>query len=48
LGRLLDRFEVGLPRRAELSPEQAESIDAALTRTRSDIAAILDEGAEHG
>ena len=48
LGRLLDRFELGLPRRAELSPEQAESIDAALTRTRSDIAAILDEGAEHG
>ena len=28
--------------------EQAESIDAALTRTRSDIAAILEEGAEHG
>ncbi len=48
LGRLLDRFELGLPRRADLSPEQAESIDAALTRTRSDIAAILDEGAAHG
>jgi DNA-binding PadR family transcriptional regulator len=48
LGRLLDRFEVGLPRRAGLSPEQAESIDAALTRTRSDIAAILEQGAEHG
>jgi len=48
LGRLLDRFELGLPRRTGLSPEQAESIDAALTRTRNDIAAILDEGAEHG
>jgi DNA-binding PadR family transcriptional regulator len=48
LGRLLDRFELGLPRRTGLSPEQAESIDAALTRTRHDIAAILDEGAEHG
>jgi DNA-binding PadR family transcriptional regulator len=48
LGRLLDRFELGLPRRAGLSPQQAESIDAALTRTRHDIAAILDEGAEHG
>jgi DNA-binding PadR family transcriptional regulator len=48
LGRLLDRFELGLPRRTDLSPEQAESIDAALTRTRSDIAAILEEGAEHG
>jgi DNA-binding PadR family transcriptional regulator len=48
LGRLLDRFELGLPRRAGLSPGQAESIDAALTRTRSDIAAILEEGAEHG
>jgi DNA-binding PadR family transcriptional regulator len=48
LGRLLDRFELGLPRRVDLSPEQAESIDAALTRTRSDIAAILEEGATHG
>jgi DNA-binding PadR family transcriptional regulator len=48
LGRLLDRFELGLPRRVDLSPEQVESIDAALTRTRSDIAAILQEGAEHG
>ena len=48
LGRLIDRFELGLPRRIDLSPEQAESIDAALTRTRSDIAAILEEGAEHG
>jgi DNA-binding PadR family transcriptional regulator len=48
LGKLLDRFELGLPRRADLSSEQAESIDAALTRTRSDIAAILEEGAEHG
>jgi DNA-binding PadR family transcriptional regulator len=48
LGRLLDRFELGLPRRAGLTPEQAESIDAALTRTRSDIVVILDEGAEHG
>jgi len=48
LGRLLDRFELGLPRRAGLSPEQAESIDAALTRTRGDITAILEQGAEHG
>jgi DNA-binding PadR family transcriptional regulator len=48
LGGLLDRFEVGLPRRAGLSTEQAESIDAALTRTRNDIAAILDQGAENG
>jgi DNA-binding PadR family transcriptional regulator len=48
LGRLLDRFQLGLPRRAGLTPEQAESIDAALTRTRSDIVAILEEGAEHG
>ncbi|NLE22259.1 MAG: PadR family transcriptional regulator [Actinobacteria bacterium] len=48
LGRLLDRFELGLPRRAALTPEQAESIDAALTRTRSDIVAILEEGAEDG
>jgi DNA-binding PadR family transcriptional regulator len=47
LGRLLDRFELGLPRRAGLTPEQAESIDATLTRTRNDITAIL-EGAEHG
>jgi ribosomal protein L19E len=39
---------LGLPRRVDLSPEQAESIDAALTRTRSDIAAILQEGAENG
>ena len=48
LGRLLDRFELGLPRRTGLSPEQAENIDAALTRTRSDIVAILEQGAEHG
>ena len=48
LGQLLDRFELGLPRRVDLRPDQAESIDAALTRTRSDIAAILEEGAEHG
>ncbi len=48
LGGLLDRFELGLPRRVGLSPEQAESIDATLTRTRGDIAAILEEGAEHG
>jgi DNA-binding PadR family transcriptional regulator len=48
LGRLLDRFQLGLPRRAGLSPEQAESIDAALTRTRGDITAILEQGAEHG
>ena len=37
LGRLLDRFELGLPRRAGLTAEQAESIDAALTRTRNEI-----------
>jgi DNA-binding PadR family transcriptional regulator len=48
LGRLLDRFELGLPRRAGLTAEQAESIDAALTRTRNDITAILEQGAEHG
>ena len=48
LGRLLDRFELGLPRRASLTPDQAESIDAALTRTRGDITSILEQGAEHG
>jgi DNA-binding PadR family transcriptional regulator len=48
LGKLLDRFELGLPRRVGLSPDQAESIDAALARTRSAIAAVLEEGAEHG
>ncbi len=48
LGTLLDRFELGLPRRTDLSQEQAESIDATLTRTRGDITAILQEGAEHG
>lgn len=48
LGRLLDRFELGLPRRASLSSDQADSIDAALTRTRSVITAILERGAEHG
>jgi DNA-binding PadR family transcriptional regulator len=48
LGRLLDRFALGLPRRTGLSPEQAKSIDDALTRTRNDIAAILDQGVEHG
>jgi DNA-binding PadR family transcriptional regulator len=48
LGRLLDRFELGLPRRAGLSPEQAECIDAALTRTRNEIASILEQGADHG
>lgn len=48
LGGLLDRFELGLPRRASLTPQQADSIDAALTRTRSHIVATLDEGAEHG
>jgi hypothetical protein len=48
LGKLLDRFELGLPRRAGLSPEQAESLDAALTPTSGAIAAILEEGAEHG
>lgn len=48
LGRLLDRFELGLPRRASLTPEQAETIDAALTHTRNEIATILEQGAEHG
>jgi DNA-binding PadR family transcriptional regulator len=48
LGRLLDRFELGLPRRADLTAEQAESIDAALTRARVDITAIIDRGAKHG
>jgi DNA-binding PadR family transcriptional regulator len=48
LGRLLDRFELGLPRRVSLAPEQAETIDAALTRARNDITAILEQGAEHG
>jgi len=48
LGTLLDRFELGLPRRAGLSPAQADSIDAALTRTRHDIVAILEQGVEHG
>jgi DNA-binding transcriptional ArsR family regulator len=48
LGLLLDRFEVGLPRRADLTQAQAESIDAALTRTRGDITAILEQGEEHG
>jgi DNA-binding PadR family transcriptional regulator len=48
LAGLLDRFEVGLPRRTSLSPAQAESIDAALTRTRNDIVAIIEQGAEHG
>lgn len=48
LGRLLDRFELGLPRRVGLTPEQAETIDAALTRARNDITATLEQGAEHG
>jgi DNA-binding PadR family transcriptional regulator len=48
LGSLLDRFALGLPRRADLTQEQAETIDAALTRTRNDITAILEQGAEHG
>lgn len=48
LGRLIDRFEVGLPRRAELDPGQAQRIDAALTRTRDDIVSILEQGAAHG
>jgi DNA-binding PadR family transcriptional regulator len=48
LGRLLDRFEIGLPRRTSLTSEQAEAIDASLTRTRNDITAILEQGAEHG
>jgi DNA-binding PadR family transcriptional regulator len=48
LGILIDRFQLGLPRRAELSPEQADGIDDALTRTRGDIVAILKQGAENG
>jgi len=48
LGALLDRFQLGLPRRTELDPGQAESIDAALTRARSEITLILDQGADHG
>jgi DNA-binding PadR family transcriptional regulator len=48
LGLLLDRFALGLPRRAGVTSEQAESIDAALTRTRGDITAILERGAGHG
>jgi DNA-binding PadR family transcriptional regulator len=48
LGRLLDRFELGMPRRAGLTSEQAETIDAALTRTRNEITAILEQGDEHG
>jgi DNA-binding PadR family transcriptional regulator len=48
LGTLLDRFLLGLPRQAELSLEQTDGIDAALTRTRSEIIAILEQGAEHG
>ncbi len=41
LGPLLDRFTLGLPRRAGLTPDQAERIDAALTRARNDVTAIL-------
>lgn len=48
LGTLLDRFELGLPRRAGLSSRQAERIDAVLTRTRVDITTIIEQGAEHG
>jgi len=48
LGSLLDRFEVGLPRRTGLTLEQADTIDAALTRARSDIITILEQGAGHG
>ncbi len=48
LGTLLDRFELGLPRRAGLTSRQAESIDAVLTRTRGDITTIIEQGAEHG
>jgi DNA-binding PadR family transcriptional regulator len=48
LGRLLDRFELALPRGTGLSAEQAELVDAALTRARNEITAILDQGAEHG
>jgi DNA-binding PadR family transcriptional regulator len=48
LGQLLDRFELGLPRRVALRPDQAESIAAVLARTRGEIAAILMEEADHG
>lgn len=48
LGTLLERFELGLPRRAGLTTEQADTIDAALTRTRREVTAILEQGAEHG
>lgn len=48
LGTLLDRFELSLPRRAGLTSEQADDIDATLTRTRADIKAILEQGAQHG
>ena len=48
LGTLLDRFQLGLPRRASLSREQADTIDAVLTRTRRDIVAAIEQGADHG
>ncbi len=49
LGTLLDRFELGLPRRAGLSSRQAECIDTVLTRTRAEITTIIEQqGAEHG
>jgi DNA-binding PadR family transcriptional regulator len=48
LGTLLDRFELGLPRRAGLTAEQADGIDAVLTHTRRDVTAILEQGADNG
>ncbi|MFA4965938.1 MAG: PadR family transcriptional regulator [Thermoleophilia bacterium] len=50
LGALLERFEVGLPRRAALTRDQADDIDARLTAVRRDISAILDqvEGGRRG
>lgn len=50
LGSLLDRFEVGLPRRTTLTRVQSETIDALLTGARGEIVAILDqeEGDDRG
>lgn len=50
LGALLERFEVGLPRRAALSREQADDIDARLTAVRRDVLAILEhmDGGQRG
>ena len=48
LGTLLERFEIGLPRRTGLTLKQADGIDDVLTRARSDIIAIIEQGAGHG